>query len=95
MGSSYLSGPETLRGVLSPVGTLDCILAPIETLKGTLDVPITLVPDIYDGPTEFTPSEEIQTIGMADKYSTSSITINPIPSNYGLITYNGQTITIS
>ena len=95
MSDSYLSEPETLRGILSPVETLKCVLSPVETLNGKLDVPITLIPDIYEGPIEFTPSEEEQVINIAEKYSNESITINPIPSNYGLITYNGQIITIS
>lgn len=49
----------------------------------------------YDGPYEWTPSTETQTIPIKDKQATADITIQPIPNNYGLITYNGVTITVS
>ena len=51
--------------------------------------------EIYDGDYEFTPTLEEQTIMIADKTATADIIINPIPSNYGLITWNGSTITVS
>ena len=52
------------------------------------------VPD-YDGPYDFTPSEELQTIETNGYRMTDNVTINPIPSNYGLITWNGAFITVS
>lgn len=50
---------------------------------------------IYDGAYEWTPSESVQTIEIANKKALDNITINPIPSNYGLITWNGSTLTVS
>ena len=52
------------------------------------------VPD-YDGPYEFTPSPELQTIETNGFRMTDNVTINPIPSNYGLITWNGSILTVS
>lgn len=52
-------------------------------------------PEIYDGPYEVTPGEEEQTLFTAQKTMAQDVVIAPIPSNYGLITYNGSTITIS
>ena len=49
----------------------------------------------YEGETTFTPSVEMQTIPTAHTVLLSDITINPIPSNYGLITWNGSTLTVS
>lgn len=49
----------------------------------------------YEGETTFTPSTEMQTIPTAHTVLLSDITINPIPSNYGLITWNGATLTVS
>lgn len=49
----------------------------------------------YDGETAFTPSAEAQTIPVKNTVLLSDITINPIPSNYGLITWNGSTLTVS
>lgn len=51
--------------------------------------------DDYLGPYEFTPTEETQTVEIDGLKATDDITINPIPSWYGLITWNGSTITVS
>ena len=48
----------------------------------------------YTGPYEFTPGEETQTISIAYKQATADITINPIPSNYGRIAWDGTTLTV-
>lgn len=50
--------------------------------------------DDYTGEYTFTPSNETQTIETADKTLTQNIIINPIPSNYGLIEWDGQTLTV-
>ena len=49
----------------------------------------------YEGAYEFTPSAEVQTLDSTDKVMHQNIIINPIPSNYGLITWNGATLTVS
>ena len=49
----------------------------------------------YTGSYVFTPSDEAQTILIDHLLAVQNITINPIPNNYGLITYNGSTITVS
>ena len=49
----------------------------------------------YTGPYEVTPSEETQMLPTTNRTLESSIVINPIPSNYGLITWNGSFITVS
>lgn len=51
--------------------------------------------DTYAGATEVTPSAETQTLYTANTVVTSNIIINPIPSNYGLITWDGTTLTVS
>lgn len=51
--------------------------------------------DPYTGAYEVTPSEETQTLETYNKRMTGNVTINPIPSNYGLITWNGAFITVS
>lgn len=50
---------------------------------------------IYTGITTVTPSTETQTLLTADKAVLSNITVNPIPDNYGLITWNGNILTVS
>lgn len=51
--------------------------------------------EYYTGSYEVTPSAETQTLATADLAMSENITINPIPNNYGLITWNGSTLTVS
>lgn len=50
---------------------------------------------VYTGETVVTPSTSEQVLATAEKVVTRNIVINPIPSNYGLITWNGSTLTVS
>lgn len=50
---------------------------------------------VYDGPTEITPSGEVQILETDQHQLRSNIIINPIPENYGLITWDGSTLTVS
>ena len=49
----------------------------------------------YDGPYEVTPSPETQVLSTRNRVLLDRITVAPIPQNYGLVTYNGSTLTIS
>lgn len=49
----------------------------------------------YEGATEITPSETEQILQTKNFRMTENITVNPIPPNYGLITWDGSTITVS
>ena len=49
----------------------------------------------YEGEYEITPSMETQTLSTSNKLLARDVTVNPIPSNYGLITWNGSTLTVS
>lgn len=49
----------------------------------------------YTGATIVTPSTSEQVLATADKVVTRNIVVNPIPSNYGLITWNGSILTVS
>ena len=51
--------------------------------------------DPYEGNYTVTPSAETQTLDTRNLRMTDNITINPIPNNYGLITWNGSTLTVS
>ena len=52
-------------------------------------------PPFYDGPYEVTPSEEEQVIPIEGMRASQDVTINPIPSNYGLITWDGSRLRVS
>lgn len=49
----------------------------------------------YHGIYEVTPSSETQILDTDTLILDGNITINPIPSNYGLISWDGSTITVS
>lgn len=62
------------------------------TFSEHIEVPVA---DYYDGEYTITPSSEAQTIPVIGKTMRRNLTINPIPSNYGLITWNGPGIRVS
>lgn len=49
----------------------------------------------YGGPYEVTPSADTQVLATASCALDGDITVYPIPSNYGLITWNGSVLTVS
>ena len=49
----------------------------------------------YDGPYEVTPSLQAQVLDTYHKTMAGNLTINPIPSNYGLISWDGAVLTVS
>lgn len=74
-----------LTGVLRCVGRV----------SGGISKPIMAQVEEYTGAYEFTPTRNTQTIEIANKKATADIIINPIPRNYGLITWNGAVLTVS
>ena len=65
------------------------------TLKAVDQGGVNYIEYDYTGSYEFTPTQSTQTAPTANKTLTGNITINPIPSNYGLITWDGATLTVS
>lgn len=51
--------------------------------------------DPYEGPYEVTPGPEAQTLATKNFRMTDDVVIGAIPQNYGLITWNGSTLTVS
>lgn len=66
----------------------------VKAISATVSMP-KLSTSPYTGEYEFTPTDEEQTIPIYGKTATRDIVINPIPSNYGKITWNGSTLTVS
>ncbi len=56
---------------------------------------VTGAPPSYAGEYEFTPSAQVQVIPIQGKLAKEDIVINSIPSNYGLITWDGSVLTVS
>ena len=87
-----------IEGEVSLVECLDgdCdLLMPFDGEDGVIYEVSTQQHDTYQGPYEWTPSAEAQTIQIADMIAAEDIVINPIPSNYGLISWSGSTLTVS
>ena len=49
----------------------------------------------YDGPVVVTPSSAQQVLSTTDKSLYADIVVGPIPDNYGLIAWDGSTLTVS
>lgn len=56
---------------------------------------VNVTADEYDGPYDATPSSAAQTFATTGKLMTADFTVNPIPSNYGLVTWDGAVLTVS
>lgn len=49
----------------------------------------------YEGAYSVTPTESEQVLETAGRILAQNVTIAPIPSNYGLITWDGAVLTVS
>jgi len=84
-----------ITATLSSIGTLTGALSSTGELSASLTIPSVANAPRYDGDYTFTPTQAEQTIPIKDLMARQDITIEAIPSNYGLITWNGSTITVS
>ena len=48
----------------------------------------------YDGSYNVIPSEETQTLATSGKKMLNNVTVQPIPSNYGRIVWNGSVLKV-
>ena len=76
---------DQLNGALTGVGTLG----------GSMSVPPLRQTNPFEGAYEYTPTSETQVVEINGLRATEDIIINAIPNNYGLITWNGATLTVS
>ena len=66
------------------------------TLQVGLETAIEVVEgQAYEGPYSVTPSQQAQTLATEGYLMTGDVVVNPIPSNYGKITWNGAVLTVS
>lgn len=84
-----------MKGNISTRGGLSGALSIHGELTAQMGVPIYVEHETYEGETEVTPSDEAQVLLTSDLLMVDNITINPIPSNYGRIEWNGSIITVS
>lgn len=74
--------------------TIHATLARGQTILGSIDK-ATVAPPSYQGDYAVMPSTVAQTLPTKGMLMSGDLTVNPIPSNYGLITYNGSSIMVS
>lgn len=61
----------------------NCIIQPVQTVSD------------YDGPYEVTPSRDTQVLPTSGKVLERNVIVKPIPQNYGLISWNGSTLSVT
>ena len=64
------------------------------SIGGEVEIGGDRAPD-YRGPYEVTPSPETQVLETQNTRMTQNVTVHPIPSNYGLIEWNGAFLKVS
>lgn len=84
-----------LSGSLTPIAGLSGRLSGTSSLSGAIGIPERVTPAQYTGPTTVTPTQSEQVLHTQDLYVIDDIVIEPIPNNYGLITWNGAVLTVS
>ena len=65
-----------------------------ETVKLSVPEHSVILADLYSGPYEITPSDETQILSTKKFQMEKDVVINPIPSNYGKIIWDGATMKI-
>ena len=83
-----------LRGTISGSGSLGGTLHGGASMGGTLASGGRYWPP-YGGAVEVVPSRSAQVLATAGTHLESDITVHPIPSNYGLVEWNGAVLTVS
>lgn len=83
-----------IRGTISAGKTVTASLARGQTITAHVEKAVAEPPK-HGGPYEVTPTNSTQVIPTSGLLMTDDFKVNPIPSNYGLITWNGSTLTVS
>lgn len=74
-------------------GELSCVFEPEDDFS--VDFGTSVASGDYSGSYTVTPTISTQTLATEGKTLSANITVNPIPSYYGLITWDGSTLTVS
>lgn len=76
-------------------GQADCELLIPESGESGVFMALREAYPVYDGPMEITPTRQTQVLNTTLKSLIGDIVVKPIPPEYGLITWNGSTLTVS
>lgn len=69
--------------------------ASVERSGSDLNISVDKGTITYPGPYTVTPSESTQTLYTRNLAMSQNVVVNPIPSNYGKITWNGSALIIT
>lgn len=97
-GQALVTDAESLFSVGDPISHQDVngyLSDQANGVNGNITRPMVEPLPEYEGPYTITPSQQTQTLSTEGMKATQNIVIEPIPSNYGLITWNGSTLTVS
>lgn len=83
-----------ITGTVTRLHAIAGDVAVLGSISGDVDIVSGIVPT-YQGDYDVTPSAETQTLFTEGKMLRQNVVIAPIPSNYGLITWNGAILTVS
>lgn len=88
--------PYLINGDMSVIASFDGDMGIVNHLNGELGTvtPYSTLPT-YRGQTDIFPTSEAQVLNTDGFVLGTNIIIEPIPQNYGLITWNGSTLTVS
>ena len=84
-----------LEATLTEISTLHAALGNASEMSAALTIPPVRGGTSYSGRYEITPSTEEQVLPTSGKILSQDITVNPIPNNYGLVTWNGSHLMVS
>lgn len=90
-----MSTVQRITGSLTPVQDISGNIGDPSSVSGNVTKPTVEYLPEFSGPYTITPTQQTQTLATQGKKMTQNIVVNPIPSNYGLITWNGSTLTVS
>lgn len=85
---------DRITGNIKAIRAVKATINAKETITGKLALRLPDT-DIYNGAYEITPNKATQILKTSNKLAIKDIIIEPIPNNYGLITWNGRFIKVS
>lgn len=84
-----------INGRLSVDGRITGRLAGVSGVAAEITAPRVVPPRAYEGICEVTPGQEAVTLATAGLVMLQDITVNPIPQEYGRISWDGSRLTVS
>lgn len=81
-------------GIVGTNGVINGIVTGNSTIVGTIESGLADIQQ-YTGSLVITPTQSTQVLPTRGLSMGDNLTINPIPSNYGKITWNGSTLTVT